>query len=168
MASEAIQQPFELWPTPTTNGSRAVFTFTNTSHYCEGWYCPNAEAVVYDGRLVEPIRGDINGTPNGKLRIFWLTNDTNTTNAVKFTVSLSDVAFNTDVVAPAAHDQASSTVTDVSNGYSVENSCDVTISGPSLTAGRGLVLRVMRDPGDASDTLAADVMITRVLMVADT
>jgi len=126
---------------------------------------PNSGTADLNGRISQPVPTNINATPNAKLRIHWVTGDTNTSNAVKFTVKAFDVIFNTTSV-DGAFDETL-TVTDQSNGQYVENECEVALSVTSITSGKGVRFLVTRDPADASDTLGADVLITEVLLVAD-
>ena len=143
-------------------------TLSNNVHMSGGWLMRNAEVADLNIDLPVPIPTNINATPNGKIRICWLTSSSDTSNAVKFFCGISDVVENSDSVDPSAFDMAISTnVTDTSGGAGILNTVDVTVSGPTLSAGRHLIGLIRRDSTDAGDTLAADVYVTRVLFVAD-
>ena len=167
MAGE-IDIRFNDWPHPVNNANTTWgydnITSPANTHIREGWRMPNS--VVSDLNIEQDVPQGIHATPNGKVQIDWLTASTDVANAVKFFVKLSDVVKNTDPVNPSTFDLDTS-VTDVSNGAGILNTCEVSITGASLTAGRGLTGVIRRDAGDVGDTLGADVIVVKVRFVAD-
>jgi hypothetical protein len=81
-------------------------------------------------------------------------------------VYCSDIAYNTDSVDISSWDD-SLTVVDANTGQYIENECEVSISSATLSSGRGLRVLIKRDSTDGSDNLAADVILTEALFVAD-
>lgn len=165
--SEEVKVEFECSPHRVNNANvvRDHLTQTTNGFMPIGWRfkdAEEAELLIYIPCIPTEIHAT---TPNGKVRISWCTASSSTNN-VKWFVALNDIAANSDSYDPAAWDMDTSG-TDANNGAYVCNSVDVAISGPSLTAGRQLVGTIRRDADDAADTLAADVLLTSVLFVAD-
>jgi hypothetical protein len=167
--AEEIQIPIMLSAHRVNNANAAWdhLTLTNNTRMEAGWRCRDDEIADINGRLTRPIPSNINGTPAGKVRLHWVTASSSTNNC-KWFVYLVDGAYNTDTVDPAAWDD-SLTVIDANNGAGIPNECDVTISSATLTSGRGVWLLFRRDAtvGESQDTLAADVLLTDALLIAD-
>lgn len=165
MAAE-IQIPCKLWIHRVVN-TRATYAHlaNGGAHTPDGILMPNAGAADVNGRTSVPIPADINATPAGKIKIRWATTSTDTSGTARFSVAVFDVALNTTSTAASADETL--TVTDASNGQYIENECEVSLSATTQTSGRGIRFVITRDPAHGSDTLAADVVITDVLYVAD-
>jgi hypothetical protein len=165
MAGE-IQVPCKLWIHRVVN-TRATYTHlaNGGAHTPDGILLPNAGAADVNGRTSVPVPADINATPAGKIKLRWVTASADTSSTVRFSVAVFDVTLNTTSTASAADETL--TVTDASNGQYVENECEVSLSATTQSAGLGIRFVVTRDPANGSDTLAADIIITDVLYVAD-
>lgn len=166
MADE-IQIPLKLYPHRTNNANATWDQLTQTTnlHQAGGWRFRNGEIADINGKLSRPIPSNINVVPAGEIRVHWVT-DTATANDVKFFIYVIDIAYNTTSVDPAAWDD-SLTVVDANSGQYIENECSVSIVTATLTSGRGLRMLMRRDSTDPADTLAADVIVTDVLLIAD-
>lgn len=151
------------------NNANAVWdhlSLTNNKFVPSGWRLRDTEHAELLLRL-PVIPSDIHTTtPNAKARIKWVTASTDVASAIKLFLRMSDVLPDTDTYDPAAWDMDVN-ATDTSGAAGRANSLDIAISGPSLAAGRELIGVLARNAGDASDVLAADIIITGVLFVAD-
>ena len=167
--AEEIQIPLRLWPQRTNNANAAwdQLTQTNNNHQAAGWRCRDAEIADINAALSRPIPADIHGTPAGKIRLHWLT-DSASGNNCKWFVFCSDIAYNVTSVDPASWDDSISVI-DANNGQYIENECDVSIATSTLTSGRGLRLLIRRNAtaGETQDTLAADVLLTEAIFIAN-
>lgn len=170
MASEAIQIGMQMAPHPSVNanGSWAYLSLTNNNYRPFGWRFPGGATDIADYviRLPQPIPPSINGTPAGKLRIYWQT-ASSSTNTLQLLIYLSDNVSNTDVTDPTTFDQNATSGTDANNGAGIENQFDVTISGPNLASGRNLFGVIRRNRNLGIDTLVADIIVTKVVFIAD-
>lgn len=165
MAGE-IQVPCKLWIHRAINTRATYAHLVNAGiHTPDGILMPNAGAADVNGRTSVPVPADINATPAGKIKIRWATTSADTSGTARFSVAVFDVTLNTTSTASAADETL--TVTDASNGQYVENECEVSLSATAQSAGRVIRFVITRDPSHGSDTLAADVVITDVLYVAD-
>ena len=142
-------------------------TLTNNLWMPGGWRFRDGD----HGRLLlylPAIPAEIHATtPNGKIRIRWVTASASG-NAIKLYLDASDVEPDVDSYDPAAFDYSNG-LTDTSAGAGICNTRTFDLSTINLAAGREIiaVLRRDRQTPDASDTLAADILVTSVLFVAD-
>jgi len=146
------------------NNANCVWSQANISpntHMASGWLMRSSETADLNIALPVPIPTTINGTPAGKLVVQWITSSSDTSTTVTFNCYLSDIQINTDVVNPTTFDQANASLADTSNGAAILNEAVLNISGPSLTAGRGL-RGIVRRVGSVFD-----VYVTGVFFRAD-
>lgn len=165
--AEEIQVPIRLYPQRTNNANACwdQLTQSTDAHQPAGFRFRNTEIAEVNGDLTRPIPSSVNGTPAGKVRLSWVSASADTDNC-KWFVYVKDIAYDTDTTDPASWDD-SLTVVDASNGQYVENQCDVSISTATLSSGRNVRFLIKRDSTDGSDTLAADVILTGAIFVAD-
>jgi hypothetical protein len=140
---------------------------SDSKHNPQGFRLSYTAAVNVHGEALEEVPDTVAGTPNGKVRIQWLTESSDVSNAVKFQVRVKSLTKNTSPIAFTSWDDTLS-ITDVSNGAGYLNECEVSIATASLAAGQEIILLITRDkPGDAADQLAADVWLRKAVLVAD-
>lgn len=167
--AEELKITMSAWPDRVTNAN-AVFTHvagSNAIHKPKGWLMSYQEACDLQIDGVIPVQTNVAGSPNAKLRIQWITASTDTTSTVRFIVGLFDAQPDTTSLDPSSFDD-SVNADDVSNGAYVLNEIDATISTTSIVSGRDIRGRIRRDAvGEATDTLAADVYIVGIFLVAD-
>lgn len=166
MAGE-IQIALKLYPQRTTNPNASwdQLTQSTNAHQAGGWRFKNGEVADLNATLSQPIPTSINATPAAKVKLHWVT-DSATGNDVKWFVYVVDRVYNTDTTDPAAWDD-SLTVVDTNLGSYVEHECEVSITTAMIAAGRNVRLLIRRDSTDGADTLAADVLLTDAILVAD-
>lgn len=165
MAGE-IQIPCKLWIHRAINTRATYAHLTNAGiHTPDGILMPNAGAADVNGRISVPIPADIHATPAGKLKLRWVTASADTSGTARFSVAVFDVNPNATSTASAADETL--TVTDASNGQYIENECEVALSATTQSSGRVIRFVITRDPAHGSDTLAADIILTDALYVAD-
>lgn len=167
--AEEIQIPVVLYPQRTNNANASWDQLTQSTNAFQaaGWRMKDTEIAEVNGILARPIPSSINGTPAGKIRLWWITASA-TGSDVEWHVYLSDVTVDSDTCDPAAWDD-SLTVVDTNNGAYELNQCDVSISSASLTSGKQVILNIKRDAsaGNGDDTLAADVLLVAAVLIAD-
>lgn len=168
MAGE-IQIPLHLWPQRQNNANACWDQLTQASmaHMVGGWRLRDGEIADLNAKLSRPIPADINGTPNGKIRMHWVTSSATTDN-VKLQVKAIDIQYNVTSADPSSWDDSTSVI-DANNGAYIENECEVSLSTATLTSGRGLRLLIRRDATgtETQDTLASDIILTDALFIAD-
>lgn len=102
-------------------------------------------------------------TPNAKLRIKWVTASTDVATAIALALKVSD-RIPGETYDPSTFD-FDTTATDTSAGAGLVNEVDIALStggGLNLSGGRELIAFLRRNSG-----LAADILITSVLFIAD-
>jgi hypothetical protein len=167
MAGEIVI-PMILWPQRTTyaNATWDQVTATNNVHQAAGWRLKDGEAAELNFRLACAVPANLNATPAAAFHIRWLSSAASGT--VHFYIHGVVITFNTTSTDPASitpsHD-----VGDATNGAYVENECSIPLSSVTIAAGKGLRGYVYRDAtsGNTADTLAADVILTEMFLVAD-
>lgn len=167
--AEEIQIPLAVWPHRITNanGVATNLDMTNDLQTPFAWQLPVASAVDYNACTTLPIPSWISGTPAGKVYLRWCTGSTDTSNAIKFFVKVSDKQPDTDSLDHSSWDDEL-TVLDTSNGQWYLNECSVSLSSTSQVSGRSLSILIRRDaPGDASDQLNAIAYLLSARYVAD-
>ena len=147
MASE-IEIPFDVYP-QQNNNANALWAQANIApndHMAAGWLMQSTVTADLNVSLATPIPTFIHATPNGRLKIRWVTSSSDTATSRTFTVKLESINPNSTVVNVATFD-IDTTVVDTSNGAGVENEVELALASGSLTqtAGRGIrgVIRVV-------------------------
>ncbi len=156
-------------PVNNPNGVRQRVTFTNGIFIPEGWLFRASEHAEYN--ICIPYLPKMNATPNGKIRVLWTTAVAGT-NAVKFYIKLREIIHNNASYTwdpSSANFTASldSSVTTSSLGAALPNISDLAIPGAMLAQGRGLVGTIRRNDADAADTLSGEIIVPKVIFVAD-
>jgi hypothetical protein len=160
--------PMILWPHRTVNANATwdQITAVNNVHQAAGWRMRDGEAAELNFRLACAIPANINATPAAAFHIRWLSSAA--TGSVHFYIHGLLVTYDTTSTDPASI-TPSHNVGDPTNGAYIENACSIPLSGITVTAGKGLRGYVYRDAtsGNTEDTLAADVILTEMFLVAD-
>jgi hypothetical protein len=144
MASE-IDIPFEVYP-QQFNNANATWSQLNlapNTHAVSGWLMANGVTADLNVSLAAPVPTYINATPNGALKIRWVTSSTDTATSRTFGVKLSSIQPDTTLCNITTFD-IDTTVNDTNNGAGKENEVSLALSSVSLnqTAGRGIRGRI--------------------------
>src|SRR5574341_69350 len=157
MADE-IDTPFDVYPQQQNNANSlwAQANISPNTHMAAGWLMQSTVTSDLNVSRSTPIPTYINGTPNGKLKIRWVTASTDTTTSRTFTVMLKSIAPNSTLVNIKTFD-IDTTVNDTNNGAGVENEVELALPSGSLTqtSRRGIrgVIRVVGSTYDLYITL---------------
>ncbi len=166
MAGE-ISIPFVMKANRTNNANASwdTITLTNNNIEVSGYRLPDTLQSDLSLFMARPVPTNINGTPAGKVKVYWVTASADA-NDVKFFIYASDYAVNSGSVDISSYDD-SLTVTDTNNGAGVVNEAEVSLSSTTQTSGKWIEVLLRRNAADAADTLAADIVVQAVLYVAD-
>jgi len=166
MAGE-IEIPVNLWAHRISNpNARWKPVALGAGWNPQAWGLPTAVAVDINGEGASRVPSHVHATPAGKLRIRWLTESADMSSVVRFHVFAKYLVPNTSAADKAWDDTL--TVDDVSNGAKVVNEVEVALVNTVLAAGRLVAVVIRRNkPGTSEDTLAAQVELLKVEIVAN-
>lgn len=166
MADE-IKIPCHIWrhPTRDANAYEDTMTQTNGEFVAKGLVLLDSVYSRICFEMSEPVPTDYDSTP--KLRIYWKTDETDTSSNMELEYEISEFTPQTDTEDPTTWGVDSATQ-DISNGQFEKNYFDVALTALSaLAIGDFVAGTIARDAqvGNGNDTLAGRSMITHVFFI---
>lgn len=169
--AEEIKVPCNVWPHRATNANALYdhLTMTNNLYQPQGLRLPNSKDSRICFELAGVIPTNINATPLGILRVYWI--PAVGTGTLKLFYDIFGATQEATSLDPSGAGTVTGNTTDTPSAINQPQITDIALTAlaASLLSGRWIFGWLERKANtDAADTLEGDIIIPRILFVANT